>query len=46
MIFPIVSLLKHAAWIKFYETCFAVATNFYVFNDSNSQFLHYQGPIL
>jgi len=31
MIFPIVSLLTHAAWISFIETCFVVNTNFYVF---------------
>jgi len=31
MIFPIVSLLLHAAWIYFFETCFVVNTNFCVF---------------
>jgi len=31
MFFHIVSLLTHAAWIEFYETCFIVNTNFYVF---------------
>jgi len=31
MIFPIVSQLIHAAWIWFYETCFVVNTNIYVF---------------
>jgi len=30
MIFSIVSLLIHAAWIEFFETCFVVNTNFYV----------------
>jgi len=37
MIFPIVMLLTHAAWIKFFETCFFVNTSFYVFK---CQFLH------
>ena len=30
MIFPIVSLLIHAAWIWFYENCFVVNTYLYV----------------
>jgi len=31
MTFSLVSLLIHAVWIQFFEACFVVNTNFYVF---------------
>jgi len=42
MIFSIVSLLIHAAWIEFFETCFVVNTNFYVLRTSNSHSLQHR----
>jgi len=42
MIFPIVRLLTHAAWISFFGTCFFVSTSFYVFK--GQQFSHSSIP--
>jgi len=46
MIFSIVSLLKHAAWIQFFESPFLSTLIFTCSDASNSQLLHYQGRIL
>jgi len=47
MIFPIVGLLTHSAWIKFFETCFFLSRLVFTYsNASNSHILQYQGPIL
>jgi len=43
MMFPVISILLHGAWILFFETSFAVHTNFTYSNASNSQLLYYQG---
>jgi len=46
MIFPIVWLLTHPAWMQFFETCFFVNTSFTYSNSCNSHILQYRGPTL
>jgi len=42
MIFPIVRLLTHAAWIKFLETCVLINTSVYVLK--RQQLSHHSIP--